>query len=176
MDPVNPYRPSLAEAPLLERSVESVKAHGRRFAWLWPLLFGVNLITPLMFASAITEDAGWYGVLFASVLFLLGGWLIGRRHKVNGDRLSLGSAVLGITQLMPFLQIIAGVFGFEAAQRLGAAKAPNDQSALGEITTGLGGFICTFVTGGILVVAAFLLGSLLLLFGRLIAKRGRASA
>jgi hypothetical protein len=71
-----------------------------------------------------------------------------------------GGTLVGLAQLFPALQLIAGMIGMLVGRILGLANDGDDQRSP-QILNEYGGFVVTFVTGGILMAASASAGMLL---------------
>lgn len=129
----------------------------------WPVVLGVNLLVPLLFAAELLGPRGWSGVLVAVALFLVGGWWLCLAHSGIAKRLLVGSGVVAFSQFLPILHLIAGVIAVEVGLFLEVISSQGDNAIGPEIKTFLGGMLVTTLTGLILAVVALIIGSLLML-------------
>ncbi len=120
----------------------------------WPIVFGLNMIVPLLFGLAITYEHGRIGLCAASGLLLAAGWLLCYASPPAARRLILGSAVLAFTQFLPIIQIFAGMIAISVV-----GSDPLFEE--GPDVTELAGFAMTFIVGTILLALAGGLGVLL---------------
>lgn len=165
----NPYQPPQGNAANEghEVAVDSFASQpssprtGRLVIW-WLVSFAVNLITPVLFGSDVVREQGIWGVLFGVICAALLGiqacrWWPGLMRRVN-----VGATLVAISQLVPFVQLIAGLIAINIAERVGLARVEEGQiieQANGE----LGGFVITVITGAILLGVSLVVGSLLTL-------------
>ena len=122
----------------------------------WLGVFLMNLPVPIYLALELTERAGRIGMSFAILVLLLFGHWLCSRSATSRRPLLAGGILVGLSQAWPALQIMAGLCGFEAAVLLGVMR--NSSQKIGSEPAG---FVVTLVTGGILMLAAYLLGRLL---------------
>ena len=78
-------------------------------------------------------------------------------HSVIARKVNVGALVVAISQIFPLAQIYVGLFSFHVAVFLNLAVDGDDLGLSSE----LGGFVTTFLTGGILIVGAGLVGQFL---------------
>ncbi len=124
-------------------------------AWLG--VFAANLILPLFFAWSITRDAGRIGMLGAVLGLLATGALAGLARCRVGIALVVGGVPVALSQLVGAPQIYAGSRGLLVAEAMGQMGKTRPGDPVGDMTSELGGFIATVVTGGILMGAALAL-------------------
>lgn len=120
----------------------------------WPIVFGLNMIVPLLLGLAITYEHGRIGLCAASGLLLAAGWLLCYASPPAARRLILGSAVFAFTQFFPILQIIAGMVAISVT---GNDPLFDEGSGITEFA----GFAITLIVGVILLTLAGGLGVLL---------------
>ena len=160
LDDYNPYS---APAELEKRKLSN--AHGARPAGVftyvtWAFVFALNMALPLLFSSSVTQQRGKLGMSIAALFLLTSGCFICAAGRKHAAALISGGALVGLSQLFPFLQIIAGMLGMIVGQVLGLAYDGNDERSP-QIISEFGGFVVTFVTGGILMAASASAGILL---------------
>ncbi|MBW3600364.1 MAG: hypothetical protein KY475_24250 [Planctomycetes bacterium] len=119
----------------------------------WPVVFGLNIIIPAWFGWAVTGEHGRIGLCLASALFLASGWVLCYVRPAITRRLILGALVFAPSQFIPVVQIVAGIIAFIIAGALGLTGPDND-----EPTGEFGGFVITFIVGGILLMFAGVIG------------------
>ncbi|HET6880105.1 MAG TPA: hypothetical protein VFI31_08115 [Pirellulales bacterium] len=156
---MNPYESPKSECAALPSTADN----SRHLYFGWFVVFLFNLGVPLIFGWPLTEEGGRSG-LFAGALalFLLGcalcAWL-----RPAGRALVVGGVVVGLSQILPFLQIMAGVAGLSSIEILGFGRSPHGDATL---------FVVTVVTGGLLMAVALVVG--LAVRGVLAMRRGEA--
>jgi hypothetical protein len=123
----------------------------------WIAVFLLNMVVPLLFGWSMTRDGGRVGMAVASLaLFAVGcGICTARRGLV-------APLFVGLSQVVPVLQILAGSIGVEVALALRVAVGSDLSTRLTEA----GGFVVTLVTGGLLMAASLVAGLLLRLLAR----------
>ncbi len=131
---------------------------GAYMAWIG--VFVLNMAVPLLFGASMTQEHGRLGMSVAALLLLAVGCFICAASRKLARHLIVGGALVGLAQLYPILQIIAGMIGMAAGQALGMAELDDDARSPG-VSGELGGFVVTFVTGTILIAAGACAGMLL---------------
>ncbi|MCA1686781.1 MAG: hypothetical protein LC745_12600 [Planctomycetia bacterium] len=134
---------------------------GWRWHFAWAVVFGVNLIVPLIFGSGVARGAAWLGVALAIPLMLILGHLLCARSRHLRVILVTGGVCVGLSQVMPMLQFLAGMTSFMVTIRL-LGLPPDDDTRGPEILTAPGGFLMTVLTGGQLMIAALVCGKVVL--------------
>lgn len=157
LDEPNPYEAPLAVAsgPPLTRPTRP--RGGGRLLLGWAVVFSCNMIVPLLFGWDLTRDAGRGGLFAAGALLLGGGLWLCRAWPTLGGPLVAGAVLVSLTQLLPILQIIAGLMGLRLARAFGQAVSLGEFD-FDRITGGLGGFVATLVTGGLLIGVSAAIG------------------
>jgi hypothetical protein len=150
MEDANPYQaPASLEAESPQPST-AARLPVRLLAG-WTAVFLLNMAVPLLFGWNMTAKHGRIGMFAAAVLLLfLGGWVCVVREKL-GRALVRGGVGIGLGQLLPVLQVMAGLAAMDVGHLLRQVKGD-------DILSEPGGFIMTIVTGGLLMCAAFVLG------------------
>lgn len=122
----------------------------------WIAVFLFNLTFPLLFGWRLGGSNGRIG-MFAAILILLaaGYWICSARREL-GRLLVIGGAFVGLAQIYPILQIVAGLGGMVVGQALGQV-GPDDLAPPTPLTQ-VGGFIVTLTTGALLMLASTALG------------------
>lgn len=121
----------------------------------WPIVFGLNMIVPAMLGWNMTREQGRMGMFAASGVLLALGWWVCLVKNALARRLIVGSLLTALSQFVPVLQIGAGVAAVALASQLELADIG---FANAENVTELGGFVITFVVGGILIACAGIAG------------------
>ena len=150
----NPYASPKTDSIDPSQAGPSHQSNHRRLYFGWLGVFGLNLIVPLLSALTLTNASGQVGMLLAMVVILTIGLCICAIARELGFALVTGGVAVGLTQIAPILQIIAGVLGFSLARAMGL-----DDPA-GEVNAGtvLAGFVITMVVGGLLVAVSLVAG------------------
>ena len=118
--------------------------------WAWLAVFLMNLPLPLLFGFAVTSSGGGYGMLVGvGAVWLIGHVAVARFHFQRGA-IVFGGAFLAVSQLLPLLQIAAGMAAMTVA-----AFNPH-RSFANELA-----FAVTLLTAAQLAVAALGLGRVL---------------
>ncbi len=154
----NPYAAPSSSAPEPTRDTFTEFSNIYLIAGKWLGVFVVNLIVPGMFAYGVVDQFGLIGVLLAIVLvFLVGGVVFSYRKGFAGP-VMVGGLLVASFQLFPIAQLLAGMFGILFAQSLGFVGDDFDGGL--EIAGISSGFVVTIVTGGLLILAATVIGIL----------------
>jgi hypothetical protein len=125
-----------------------------RPAW-WALVFGLNLIVPLLFGWTVTSEGGRIGMV-AGVGLL---WYLGHRLCAMSDPIGRalvgGGIVVGLAQLFPVAHICVGVASVEVANAVLQQLYPDKgmQSAIG-------GLIATGMMGLVMMIVAACIGAI----------------
>ena len=173
MSELNPYSPPIVEAANVATRQPKADPSLTGFFFLWLIVFAANLVVPLIFASSLIQQAGRIGMIVAIVSFLIAGWYFGVRFPKIRSRMLTGGTIVAASQLFPVHHIIAGSIAFKVTRLAGGAIWPTDDDPFGRIATEFGGFLCTSVTGAILLSISMAIGWLVVSIG--IAVRGRFS-
>ncbi len=156
MDDQNPYAP-----PVLSLDDSTVPDRANRFApsrlhLAWFAVFAFNLVLPLLFGWGLTSATARIGMLMAVMILLAAGYWICSIQRDLGRLLVFGGAFVGLSQIYPILQIVAGLGGMVVGQAFGQVSA-GDQAAPAPLSQ-TGGFLVTLTTGGLLMMASLALG------------------
>jgi len=156
-DLANPYAsPQPREADAASCSAEP-SALNKRLMTAWAAVVVANVVVPLGFALLPTQSTGRWGILSAILVILICGWCFCCAFPVQGRKLVAGSVLTALSQLLPILQLIAGIIGLAIASSLGLFVGGNDGQT-DHFVSEFGGFVATMSTGTILVVGAFMVG------------------
>ncbi|HEY2412789.1 MAG TPA: hypothetical protein VGI40_11130 [Pirellulaceae bacterium] len=153
-DDINPYEsPQEVESvgPLSYSSIDWSAS-----LW-WPVVFGANLIVPVLLGWQIAREYGRFGMCLTSFLFLAAGWALCCLRPAIARRLIAGSAVFAISQLFPLIQMVSGIVAVGAVEWLGLGDDRGDMG-ISTIPTFLGGCLATAIVGIILLSIAGVLG------------------
>ncbi len=122
---------------------------------LWTIAFGVNLVVPLYIGCHVTNDGGRIGMAAGIGLLWYLGYRVCGMSDAWGRAMVFGGIVVAPTQLLPILQIIAGVVSVNLAGAL-TRTSGGDMS----VATPIGGLIATLSMGLIMMSGALLLGAI----------------
>lgn len=169
----NPYAAPLAVDPVAS-PVSRLRPQGWMIAWT--VVYGANLIVPLMFALGTVQGSGTLGMVLAMFVMWLVSLMICARARPVRSWLMAGGIAVAISQFMPILQIMAGMMGVGLASLLvrGPAEAGDDDlvRGLGAVGTSFPlGLLATLLTGAALMVASLAIGFVLVGLARLFAAR-----
>ena len=157
----NPY--AAPQSPIVfDRTGEP--GAGLRWHLAWATVFGVNLIVPLWLGWDMTSGVGRVGLVLAIVLWLLLGHLLCARSRKLRFLLVAGGVCVGLSQLLPLLQIWAGM---NSGMIISMASGFSDRA------TGLYGFLMTLLTGGQLILVAIVSGQVVFLMKNAWGRRRR---
>jgi hypothetical protein len=135
-------------------------AHRRFQLWTyaaWAFVFAINTTMPIFFSAPLTEHHGKLGMSIAVALFLAYGFFLCAFRPELARALIIGGAIVAFMQIFPLFQLSVCVFGMVIGRALGLAEFGEDERAPA-MSNELGGFVVTFITGGILLIAAGCLG------------------
>jgi hypothetical protein len=114
----------------------------------WFAVFVVNLIVPLLFGLMVTTSGGRIGMAIAVIVFFAAGcWICANFRKI-GNLLIIGGIPIGLSQVLPILQMFSGLVGNAICHALRL------MDEFGETPKELGGFLVTLITGAILMTAS----------------------
>ena len=126
---------------------------GLRWVFWWWVVFSFNLSFPLGMAWEITKQSGRIGIALATgVLFVSGLWAGIRNQEIRAAALT-GGILVAFSQFIPVIHILAGGFALFAMGRLNT----NDDASP-TIVSEREGFLVTLIAGGLLILAAMVLG------------------
>jgi hypothetical protein len=133
----------------------------------WTLIFGLNLIVPLLLGWSMCGSRGKVGLCLAVAIYWVLGLLVCSRRKRWGRVLVSGSIPVAFSQFWPFAQMWAGIIAIRLWSILGSKSDPIQDFGGVRSLSGLGGFVVTWLTGGMLITVAVALGLILVgLFGK----------
>jgi hypothetical protein len=155
----NPYQspqpsshgPSLSSAP---------QKGGTIVFGAWVIVFLFNMGMPLFFALSMTGPSERIGMFVAALLLFVAGLLVCRENGHFAWSVIAGAIIVGISQAVPVLHVIAGLVGFQIAAAFGFTLDGNADRADRSAGVG-GGLIVTLVVGGILLGASTGIGVIL---------------
>jgi hypothetical protein len=127
----------------------------------WAMVFFMNLITPVLLGIDVVKAGGLVGMIAGVVVLLLvsTGFVI--MFPKMGKCLISGGTLMMISQLIPVLQMMSGLFALRIWQELTGATESNlgqGNKMLAEI----GGFTVTLMTAQPLLLITLLMGAVVL--------------
>lgn len=125
----------------------------RTWQWAWLLVFLGNLPVPLFLAIGAVRNGGYLGMAASLFLFWLVGYRACSQSPFFAKRIVIGGAIVGMFQVWPLPQLLAGITGL--------ALAEADQEEYFTNTLAISewqGFLATSITGGLLMSAAVVIG------------------
>ncbi len=134
--------------------------HYGRWQLGWVCVLGLNLIIPLMFGLGFAQDDARWGMWLAIGCIWLAGHFYCKRGRVNAYSLVVGGAFFALGQLIPVLQIVAGMIGLSVARGLNLTNLPSDTKPLPSTSSFFGGFLATTITAFLLIPIAYSIGRL----------------
>lgn len=159
-NPENPYR-----APESDTTAGGIRSGDldRNAFIMWAIVFGLNMVLPLLFSVEVTQHHGRFGMGAASLVLLIAGWVLCALSARTARKLILGAVIVALTQFFPILQIVAGSVSMGIAASIqqadgGGGDSGRDEVGFPEITSELGGFMVTMLVGGILLAFASIIG------------------
>lgn len=170
----NPYRApeSASRETVFELSREDPRPGSSTV--LWWLLFGLNLPIPALFGMGAATGMALLGVAAAVLMFGFAGWWVMWRYPQWASRILVGAGMMAVSQVMPIPQLIAGMMALSIAEGAGFASTGGQGLSM-TLTSFVGGFFVTTITGGLLLGMTLCIGACLvplwrLFFGRRVAK------
>lgn len=151
---VNPYR-SPSSGPPIRESHSSLG--GKRIYTVWFVVFVLNAAAPLFLGWGATVNGGRIGMLAATVMFFALGCCLCAYAPEIAKALVVGGVAVGLTQVMPLLQVIAWLFAVWLLVALRLEKPPWN-AMLMSLSNEPSGFLATIVFGGVLMAACFMVG------------------
>ncbi|MEM0927251.1 MAG: hypothetical protein AAGJ83_14500 [Planctomycetota bacterium] len=160
---VNPYQPLASDGTTAKKAGgSSTTEHESRnkFRIYWAGLAVGNAVVPGILASAVVEGASTaIGVMLGVATFIIGGWWVGSRSEEIRKGLISGGTVLALSQLLPIAQLIAGIFAVGITDGMGLSQVATTSF----IESLLSGYVCTLVTGGLLMLPTMFIGTIFVL-------------
>jgi hypothetical protein len=150
VDEPNPYAPPTTTSQTGSRPRPDAGLRGPMLYLAWFAVFLLNLAIPLLLALSQTDERGRIGMLIAVTLLCATGCWVCANSPQAGTSLVVGGVIVGLTQLIPILQMFSGLTAMTVAAALGLTKREVHAS----ITTEVGGVIVTLITGAILMSIA----------------------
>ena len=159
MADVNPY-----ESP---RSVasEPVSAGAAWNRWITPLRFSYSIVfvlnnaLPLVLGWQLTATSGRIGMFIGMMALFGAGICVCELRPWLGWSLTVGGGVMCVAQFVPIAQMVAGLIGLAIGEALGQVHMSDGLPQ--KISSETGGFVVTFTTGAILMIASTCLGAVL---------------
>ncbi len=149
-NPFDAPQAPLSPGPAPERVV------GLQWRIAWTVVFALNLIVPLNFALGMTHGLAWIGVAVGTALMLGLGHLAGARSRTVAFDLVAGGVCVGLSQVFPILQFIAGILSNPITSFLLGLDVSDDKGP--NFTTVHEGFLMTTLTAVFLIGAALVSG------------------
>jgi hypothetical protein len=118
-------------------------------AWIW--VYTVNLGIPVMLGSMFTCEGGRVGMVIGIIVVFAIGCRVCFVSRRTVLMVVYGGWIVALSQAVPALHIIAGTIG------LSAVRVTTGEER--DLSTILGGFIATLITGCVLISVATALGA-----------------
>ena len=138
---------------ILDKSGKRLGSGGPPPVLAWILVYTVNLGIPVLWGLMVTREGGRVGMVIGIIVV----FAIGCRVCFVSRRAMLtvvyGGWIVALSQAFPALQIIAGIIG------LSAVRVTTSEER--DVSTILGGFIATLITGCVLITIATALGAVI---------------
>ena len=134
----------------------------------WTLVFGANLVLPLIWGYGSTSGLGRVGMGIGIAVVFAIGCRVSLRSRAAILPVIRGGGIVAASQFVPILHLVAGLVGVRAAHFLGTTTRGERFG----VDTALGGLVATLVTGIILLAVADIIGRLIGLFLVFHAHRG----
>lgn len=131
----------------------------RRLVIGWLVIFVLNLPFAVYFGAGMGGPEVWLGMTLAViVLGSFGAWYCLSSAR-RGMAMILGGGFVALSQVTPFLQVFAGLFGVGLAQGLGFVVGARPGGVGEPLLSGIGGgFVASMVSGSVLMFAALVVG------------------
>ncbi len=153
MDESNPYKPPSYDGGMSLPGANANRRTGLLTYAAWSIAFVVNMAVPLLFSASLTEEHGKLGMSVAVLVLFTWGCTICATARKLAVVLIAGAVLVGLSQIFPLLQIIAGMIGMGVGAALGLAETGDDTHPP-RLVNEYGGFVVTLITGGILKTAS----------------------
>jgi hypothetical protein len=158
-------QPNDASVAFVPLSLLTADGSGWTWAARWTIVFALNLIVPLLLGwDMMRLTGGRDGLILATAMLWATGFWIGWRTRDGRFVLLTGGIFVALTQFYPILQVMAAIAGWCVARGIIFSWFPPG-SEIHEfahtrfpLSPGLHGFTVTIITGGLLIVAAIVLG------------------
>jgi hypothetical protein len=125
----------------------------------WTLVFGINLLVPLLLSANVGAKHGTRGIAVAVLVLLAAGLVICAVRPGLARIFIGGSVVTAVLQFVPIVQMTVGMIAITLLEDAGLMSRENDWSPPA-IESDLGGFVLTTMVGAGLLAAALQLGLL----------------
>ncbi|CAN5380096.1 hypothetical protein BH11PLA2_BH11PLA2_44970 [soil metagenome] len=124
----------------------------------WTVVYGLNLIVPIMFGTIVCRNGGLGGMIAGIFAFYFAVTYFVIRFPRFGTAATNGSFLFAFSQFFAFLQMMAGTLALGIWETVtgnnGGLGGNNSNPVLAEV----GGFACTIMTGQPLFAIAVGLG------------------
>ncbi len=117
-----------------------------RLAAAWTAVYCLNLIVPFNFGKGLTAEAGHPGIYLGITVYWTAGLFLCAAYPKQAHALIRGGTATAFFQIAPFLQFFSGWIALYIV------------ASLGELDRAFSAFLLVLITGGILLVVAYLVG------------------
>lgn len=157
----NPYRAPRGDVAVFPKT--GFKPRNAKLLCIgWLAVFALNLIVPGWLGWRFTEQGGRMGMLLGATLVLAIGCCVCVCARQIGFSLVVGGAAVALSQVLPLLQLLAGVASCALAEAAGLYFSVDDTHPAAVVGGELGGFVITITTGASLIAAPLAAGLLAL--------------
>ena len=151
---VNPYQSPGGETSKPAHANEDLR-ETRRIKLAWVGVFLLNMCVPVWLGWQLTEGAGNLGMFEGTCVLFVSGYVLCASARSMAKALVVGGVAIGLSQVFPALQMMAGIAGFFFAQLIGLDGSADE---IPRLTNDAATFVTTIITGGLLMAAAFVAG------------------
>lgn len=126
----------------------------------WMIVYPANLVVPYLFAEVVIRGEAYAGMAFGMLTGFVFGLSLCLANPRFASAVVSGGIVVGFLQFFPVLHFLAGMVANWVVRAIGQGAPAADGEILMTTTVG-GGFVATLVTGGLLLLASFVIGLLI---------------
>lgn len=163
----NPYEsPQIVDTSDPQASAEELATPLKLCIW-WTILFPINMIVPLAFSGmeARKNQDAIRGMGYACLLLYGLGLVFCARSRFVSRALCFGGLICALSNFFPILQFVCGSIGLEIARYFGLLThnpemIEGQDLGYDQLTTSAGGFVATFITGGLVIFVALAIGAM----------------
>jgi hypothetical protein len=148
------YRPLKSPQTDPSHACDAISLGAENILVLWFGVFVFNLIVPFLFGLLMTNKGGRIGMAIAVVMLFAAGCWICANHREIGIFLIAGGFLIGLSQMVPVLQIAGGMVGVAICHLVGLTDSE-------DATNEFGGFLLTLITGASLMSLSAVSGFLI---------------
>ena len=114
---------------------------------IWPLVLLLNVALPAFFGWPMYRETGLVGVVSALLLILVMGWTVCIRRPHIARSAFVGLALVTVSQVVPIVQVTAGVFTCFLCEITGLMVNPPEKRGFSYVLTSeAAGFFATMLS------------------------------